>query len=233
MNSSIRKITLLAAGMLLSANICLRAQNDQTPTTPEVEEAATQIDVEALIKGATYMTAEEREVIRELNYARTKPQEYAQKVLTPFLKRFRPDGSYMENNMRNLTKEGSAAVQEAIDALMATEPLPALIPEEKLYKAAVYHTKDTGPKGLVQHDSSDGTSCHDRIKRFFETRSTGECMAFANNKARPIVIQMLVDDGVKSRGHRLNIMSPDYKYVGVNIGTHTSWKWLCTMDFAQ
>jgi uncharacterized protein YkwD len=34
------------------------------------------------------------------------------------------------------------------------------------------------------------------------------------------MIQLLIDDGVASRGHKKNIFSSDYKLVGVGIQTH-------------
>ena len=46
------------------------------------------------------------------------------------------------------------------------EPVRTLRFNEELGKAARDHTTDIGPKGLVQHESSDGTSVKERLKRY-------------------------------------------------------------------
>jgi hypothetical protein len=46
------------------------------------------------------------------------------------------------------------------------------------------------------------------------------------------MIQLLIDDGVTSRGHRQNIFSSDYKLVGFGIQTHKKYKWMTCTNFA-
>jgi hypothetical protein len=47
-----------------------------------------------------------------------------------------------------------------------------------------------------------------------------------------VVIDLIVDDGVKDRGHRHNIFDPLAKVVGVACGRHDTYGYMCVMDFA-
>ncbi len=47
-----------------------------------------------------------------------------------------------------------------------------------------------------------------------------------------IVLQLLTDDGVPSRGHRTNIMKSDFHVVGCATGPHKGYGMMCVMDFA-
>jgi uncharacterized protein YkwD len=47
-----------------------------------------------------------------------------------------------------------------------------------------------------------------------------------------VVIGLLVDDGVPSRGHRHNILSADARFAGVGCGHHTEYGTMCVIDFA-
>lgn len=73
---------------------------------------------------------------------------------------------------------------------------------------------DIGALGLVQHDSSDGTGSIDRIRSFFtESSYVGENISFGSQQGGydPLVvmINLIVDDGVPSRGHRNLIFNAD------------------------
>jgi uncharacterized protein YkwD len=45
-------------------------------------------------------------------------------------------------------------------------------------------------------------------------------------------MQLIIDDGVASRGHRVNIFKKDYKVVGIAVGPHKKYGEMCAMDFA-
>jgi uncharacterized protein YkwD len=47
-----------------------------------------------------------------------------------------------------------------------------------------------------------------------------------------VVIQLLVDDGVPDRGHRDNILVPDWGAAGVACGPHLRYQQVCVMDYA-
>jgi uncharacterized protein YkwD len=47
-----------------------------------------------------------------------------------------------------------------------------------------------------------------------------------------IVLQLLIDHGVPSRGHRKNILNGSSNYVGVSIQPHNGYRFNCVQDFA-
>jgi uncharacterized protein YkwD len=112
--------------------------------------------------------------------------------------------------------------------------MPPLLPAKGLFFAAKDHANDTGPKGIAGHTGSDGSSAGQRINRYGEwNRGAGENISYGYNVGRDIVVQLLIDDGVPNRGHRNNILNKSFEYVGVAIGSHSIFTYLCVIDYAN
>lgn len=179
------------------------------------------------------ITATEREIIEELNLARTNPQMYARLLENTRQyfegKRYREPG---QNTFR--TQEGVAAVDEAIRFLRSVPPAKPLAASSGLAKAALDHIRDTGPKGIVSHTGSDGSTPRERVERHGHWQSTlGENIAYHPvPSARRIVMLLIVDDGVPDRGHRTIIFNPAYRVVGVATGPHSLYGSMCVQEFA-
>jgi len=139
---------------------------------------------------------------------RTDPQSFIPELeerLTKF------DGNdYTGGEITMVTNEGPAAVQELIDFLKEAAPVGACAFNLNLMKAARDHVRDTGPTGATGHDGLDGSSPWDRIKRYteFEANGGSENISYGTADARGVIIQLAIDDGVASRGHRTNIFGP-------------------------
>lgn len=117
------------------------------------------------------------------------------------------------------TKEGMAAVTEAIQYLKTMKPVRQLNWHQDLFLAAKQHVNDTGPKGLVQHESSDGTTVKERLKKFGKIVTCyGENLSFHTETAMEVVLQSIVDDGVPNRGHRENLFNPEFRVMGCYSG---------------
>jgi hypothetical protein len=87
--------------------------------------------------------------------------------------------------------------------------------------------------GLVGHDGSDGSTSRSRIEKYaMWSGSIGECIDFGSNSPTEIVISLLVDDGVESRGHRKNLLDVNFKLCGAVLGPHKIYTCACVMDFA-
>ena len=108
-----------------------------------------------------------------------------------------------------------------------------LIPNENLCKASRAHVNDIGPKGLVQHNSSDGTATFTRVKKYYKGGQMGENIQFGPSDPLKIVRQLLIDQNTESLGHRKNILGDAYTRIGVAIGSHKTYGSMCCQDFSD
>ncbi len=179
----------------------------------------------------SFLSRLEREVMTELNLARTDPRGYAEK-----LRRHRTlyRGGLLEypGRVPILTQEGVRAVDEAIAALERQVPLPPLALSRGLSLACRDHAADQGRTGRTGHIGADGSDPFKRMERYGAWQKTaGENIAYGAETAEQIVIQLIVDDGVPSRGHRKNIYDPDFLVAGLAVGAHAAYRRVCVIDF--
>lgn len=155
----------------------------------------------------------------EINLARTAPRKYARIVA-------------QETKTHRLT-EGNRAVLEAIRFLQKTGRLPALKSSSGLRAAARSHVRNQGPVGGVGHLGDDWSTPARRIARYGRWgERMAENIAYGEVNARAIVVRLIVDDGVRDRGHRLNIFGREFRRVGVATGPHARYGTMCVIEFA-
>jgi uncharacterized protein YkwD len=174
----------------------------------------------------------ERAVLQEMNAARTDPRAFAAHLLRYRDlfegKRYRPEDA----NHFVVTQEGPAAVDEAIAFLHRQRPLPPLTWTAGLARSAAELVSAQGQSGEIGHGRGK-LAMEARIGRQLEwTGSIGENIAYGPGNGRDVVLQLIVDDGVPGRGHRVNIFSPDFRLSGVACGPHPSLRIVCVIDFA-
>jgi len=174
----------------------------------------------------------EKEVITELNRARSHPAGYAKK-LENYKSHYVGKYIYFAGRTQVATQEGVSAVNEAIEFLKSTAPVPLLRVSRGLCASAKAHAKDQGPKGLVSHKGSDESTPDERMNRFGTWgKAYGENIEYGNFNAEEIVMQLIIDDGVPERSHRGNIFNPLYRVVGVGFGPHQRYGQMCVVDLA-
>jgi uncharacterized protein YkwD len=179
-----------------------------------------------------FLSELEKEVVIELNLARTNPKKYASKI-EQFKRFYAGNYIYIAGQTQIATREGVSAVNEAIDHLRAITPLQPLKVSRGLSQAAQAHMNDQGETGLTGHRGSDNSTPGDRIDRFGTWGgSFGENIEYGNFTASQIVMQLIIDDGIPNRSHRKNIFKSSYTLVGVSCGPHHSFGSICVMDFA-
>jgi uncharacterized protein YkwD len=170
----------------------------------------------------------ELEVFKALTRLRADPGAYA-KSLEEQRQYYR--GIFFERPGRTPieTQEGVRALNEAIAAL---RPLRGSIGEVALSRgmtrAAREHVTDTGSRGSVGHGDFA-----QRISRF-GTWSGGiaENISYGEDEPGEVISQLLIDDGVRDRGHRRNLLDPRWRYVGIACGAHARYGRMCVLDFA-
>ena len=96
------------------------------------------------------------------------------------------------------------------------------------------HVNDIGPKGLVQHDGTDGSTPYTRMNRYGKWGgAAGENLEFGDFDGKEMVLQLIIDDGVSDRGHRTNIFSSSWAYTGIASGDHAEYTSMACQDFAK
>ena len=194
---------------------------------PPADDTAT--DVSTM---AAFLMPVELEIINEINLARANPQQYAaylEKMRLHFV-----GNNYQPPGGKGYTfAEGVAALDDAIAFLRAASPLPPLQASQGMSLGARDHLKDLGMSGSTGHKGSDGSFIDQRVNRYGAWASTiGENISYTDETAREAVINMLIDDGNPSRGHRKNILNPTYRVAGVALGTRSAQGKLCIIGFA-
>ena len=183
-------------------------------------------------RDVAYLSELEKDVVFEMNKARSNPAKYAELYIEPLAKKF-SGKSYKKNGVTVVTAEGAAAVEECVRVMGASSPLAAYSPSEGLSAAAAVHAESQGLTNQTGHTGTDGSSAFDRIKRYGTYSTAGENVSYGSDTGRDIVVSFLIDDGVASRGHRKNIMSSGFTHAGVGyFNKHKLYGSECVIDFA-
>ena len=169
-------------------------------------------------------TATELAVITEMNFARTKPQDYVTQRLVP--QRTNPTINL------NGTSSFSVALEECIAQMNAMSPLGSLSAGNGLYKAAREWVQTQGAGSSTGHQSG----WDNRVRKYVTATVVGENIAYGYSTPEAIVAALLIDDGVADRGHRKNILETGgygpYTHAGVSIGSHGYYNIMCCINYA-
>ncbi len=186
------------------------------------------------MEARTYMEPLERDLLDELNLLRADPRAYT-RYMEPML------GWYDGKLMRRpgglppiKTVEGEPALREAIAAVKQMRGMGPLRPSKNLTFAAEDHVTDQGPTGDIGHRGTDGSNSYRRMTRYGTSHGlSGEVIGYGWTDARDIVIDLLIDDGIADRGHRVNVLDPTYRLAGVGCGRHKVYGIMCVVDMAE
>jgi hypothetical protein len=174
----------------------------------------------------------EQEVVKELNIARMTPRSYAS-YLKDMRRYFHGKELRRPGEITVLTKEGDAAVVEAIRFLKKVKSIPALKLSQGMSRGARDHVEVQGRNGTIGHGSNEESQPWERINRYGAWEKTvGENIAYGCSRPRDVVTSLIIDDGVPGRGHRQNIFNPNFRVVGVAWGPHTIYGTMCVIIFA-
>jgi len=164
--------------------------------------------------------AQEKEVLQLLNQVRTNPQGFINLHVKDYLK---------ENDLNN-----NSYAKSLVADLKKCKKMGALQPSKPLTDVARLHANDMGKTGSVGHTSSDGTPFNLRIRNNAKAKGMiAENCEYGHYTALDIVMALLIDDGIESLGHRKNILEPKYKWVGIAIEPHKTYRSNSVMDFAE
>ena len=153
--------------------------------------------------------------VKEVNLARTNPRAYSRIVAA------------------NPGPASPRAVAEAVRFLQRAAPLPTLARSPGLTRAAASHVREQGATGAIGHVGANGMRSFQRMSqqgRWID--AIGENVDYGSAGARATVVRLIIDEGVRDRGHRRNLFSPAFRVVGIASGPHPAYGRVCVMDFA-
>jgi len=161
-----------------------------------------------------YLNEEEKKVILFMNMARHDGSLFSESFLEAYIR---------ENRLEN-----SSYIRSLRRDLKNVSRLTPFIPERDLSAIAQEHARSSGENGSIGHEG---------FKKRFEPlmgnpyQHVGENCSYGYERAIDIVLSLLIDEGIKSLGHRNNILAPDFNSAGVAIRPHKTYGVNCVMDF--
>jgi hypothetical protein len=175
----------------------------------------------------------EEGVFVELNRFRSDPAAYAE-----YLRDYRPrfEGKLLigddDSEIDIMTREGVAAVDEAIRDLRGEKPLPELAWSDALARAAADHVAIQSRSGAVGHYTK-GSGPGERMKARGGGPYVNEVITYGHHTPAGVVDQLLIDDGVPDRGHRYSLLRPTHRYAGIACGRHPVHRTMCVTLMSQ
>lgn len=164
------------------------------------------------IEKCSFATRLEKDVYHYLNYARTRPYEFCEKFVIPQWDK----SNKFENSL--------------VATLQSMEPVDPVLPDYNGYQSAYCHARTSGLTGYVGHsrqkDPKTGKVCE---KQFW-----GECCSYGSygsDAGLAVILQLLIDEGVESLGHRKICLSSGYSLVGISLQYHKKYGYNCVLDF--
>lgn len=193
---------------LLLAHLCF----GQSPIAPEKFFTAFQINSANTAKDTDYLTQDEKDIFLYNNLARMYPKSFYD-LYKAFVES-NPNRAYLltSNHYYKTLSED----------LLNNAPAGPLMPDWTMFGLAECWAKESGEKGIVGHDRISCTSGY-----------SGENCSYGYNGALDIVMQLLIDHGVESLGHRRNMLNSEYKGLGVAIRPHAGYRFCAVQDFSR
>ena len=171
-----------------------------------------------------------KEVITESNRIRTNPKAYIP-ILEGYLKNF--DGNLLtlpDKHEILETEEGPRAYKEAIEFLKNQKPINVIEYDEEASKVALEYSKflSNSKEGQVE----DENQIEQRVEKYLDyDYSISENIDFGGSTGVEVIVNLLVDDGVKNRTHRENLFSDKYEYYGVGVFEHPDYDFCTVIDY--
>ena len=165
------------------------------------------------ITSINFMSPDEKAILYYLNKLRTNPVLF---------------GTLYLNH-----RKGRKNDNECIEFLKTLTPINPLIANFELYKAAKLHCQDMAISNLTGHLSSNGKNLKDRLEHLdIDINKIGENCSYGITNPLAIVLELLVDE-TDSKGHRRNLLDPEFEIVGTSLEKHPQWNISCVQDFSK
>lgn len=186
---------------LLATSNFVFSQDDEKEKYPFSKWDAKTMEKAKSYKDEDKISGLERDVIYYTNLARLNPKLFAQ----TYVKQYVDDNELKNPNINSLIKDLNKAPKLAV-----------LVYSTDLYYCARAHAESNGKKGLEGHQNYNA-----RFKKYASQYALhGENCDYGNADALEVVMTLLIDEDVPGTGHRRNILSTEFKYIGVAYAVH-------------
>ncbi|TAF73777.1 MAG: CAP domain-containing protein [Bacteroidetes bacterium] len=165
---------------------------------------------------------QETKLLLLTNSMRTKPQKFLNKKIIPYL---------ISNNYDTIQNKYARTV---IDDMRKTKKLKPLHMSMYATVWAWLFAKEMGRTSGIGHYCRRYGSLVDRYRLLYNLGFTiGENCDYPNREplAMDILMDLMIDEGVAGYGHRKNLLTPEFRRVGIAICSHKRYQYNCVMDF--
>ena len=177
-----------------------------------------EIDKANTAKNSDYLSSIEKQIILYTNLVRLNGKKFSDLYI----------------KSRYNSQPNNSYIKSLIEDLSRIKDLPMLTPNESLFKAAEFHANDLGRSGTFQHESTDGSSPSQRMKRYgFNYCICAENIYAGQEDALGVLIVLLIDEGLADVGHRKNILCADFDEIGVSRRPHKIYNYNVVQDFGH
>lgn len=242
MNAHQCRILILATISLMIFSSSVEAQKTSRPAKKPASESKKPAEDQPIRKTGAALPEQpppskfsplELAVVEEINMARREPQKFVG-FLEEYRKAIKGKIISLPNRVPLRSVEGAPVIEEAIDAMKTVSNLQSLEISDKLSGAAAMQLKDLQEDSSLGHTGKNGSTLRIRLSHFTNVEGkSAENISFRHQAARDVALMFIIDDGVKSRMHRKNVLSATYKKIGVACGTGVKNDSLCVVVFAE
>jgi hypothetical protein len=165
------------------------------------------------------LSVAEQEFFYWTNLMRKNPASFGETVLQEFLLQF---------------PEANSADSKSLvsDLKQAKAQMSFLQPDRGLIKMAQEHAADLKKRGgIISHQSSSGKDFVERIKEAGAYRCGAENVFTGSPDPLGALILLLIDKGVRDKGHRKNLLDPNFNLMGVSFMQAGKEKMVLVQDF--
>jgi uncharacterized protein YkwD len=193
--------------LLTCCSAAVFSQNEITPADAKIYEKAN------TAQNAQYLNSKEKLVIYYINVLRLDPGYFSETYLKKYL---------------DSTKENDTYTKTLFKTLAKTNEMSALQPQEDLFLIAKSHAVRCGRENKMGHGNfrERMRPVSNKYKNYL-----AENCDYGSHSALEIVMELLIDTGIKDLGHRKNILNPKYENIAVSIQPHKRFKQNCVIDF--
>ncbi len=184
-------------------------------------------------KNVKYLSTEEKKIIFYMNLVRMDGKRFFDTYFQQYIDEHNSKMKQYSNYKEVRVSRNDPYYRGLEQDLQNIKNLGLLYPDETLTYVARQHGRDMNKKNIAGHNSSDGRTMVDRIRKYYPNHGMAENLAFGFSSALANVSLLLLDKGVPDLGHRKNILNKTLgiNIVGVSIQPHPHYKYSATIDF--